>query len=605
MSDASPDVRPLASPRLRTRRWRAIVVESGLPDELAALVTALVRRTRLWPSERADVARELVMHFRDGLASGVSVDDLAQSFGDPAASARLITRARRKSRPTWYFTLLWARRGVAACMLLLLVAYGYLAARYYLAQPVLSRNYAAEFNTASLATDESQRAWPVMLQAIRAFGPLPEFARNNEFPIAPTDPNWAEATVFIHAKADALALVRQAAARPALGVRYSNASDPDLLSALQVRQKVDMVEEAPDVNPMLIGVLLPHLGEMRRFARMLAFDARVALTTGDRDRVMEDLTALLNMSTLAWSEPFIISDLVALAVLDLACMVSCEAAASGHLTPVDLRNLAHRLSIAPATSLDLDFAADAAGFDDFAQRFFTDDGRGNGHTVYASIPKLRHTWGIPDPSGRMIVRAALPAMTIRHVSRAEFHRLTVEATAAAQHDQAIPLWRRSERSGDEVRDRLDQAMGEIFPPMLPLMNGGRMGGVIVSRDIIAARREATLTALAIECHRSKHGTYPSQLAALVPSMLPQHPIDAADGRPLRYQLRDGRPLLYSIGCDEDDDGGRPPKRGVRFAHSFDRAGAQSPFGVMGGGASPQSADDSDGDWIFYPPPANP
>jgi hypothetical protein len=45
----------------------------------------------------------------------------------------------------------------------------------------------------------------------------------------------------------------------------------------------------------------------------------------------------------------------------------------------------------------------------------------------------------------------------------------------------------------------------------------------------------------------------------VPDLLPAVPPDRYDGKPLRYQLVDGKPLVYSIGSDRDDDAGRAPR----------------------------------------------
>ncbi len=68
------------------------------------------------------------------------------------------------------------------------------------------------------------------------------------------------------------------------------------------------------------------------------------------------------------------------------------------------------------------------------------------------------------------------------------------------------------------------------------------------------------------------------------------PIDRYTGEPLRYVFAEGRPRLYSVGRDRDDDGGRP---------TDSPQDAQGPFGP--------SEDDSqqsqyDGDWILWPKP---
>ncbi len=68
--------------------------------------------------------------------------------------------------------------------------------------------------------------------------------------------------------------------------------------------------------------------------------------------------------------------------------------------------------------------------------------------------------------------------------------------------------------------------------------------------------EAALAMLAIEAFRHRNGRYPERLDDLVSGYLPRLPIDYADHRPLRYRRKDDDYVLYSIGTNGLDDGGR-------------------------------------------------
>ncbi|MEN9575327.1 MAG: hypothetical protein RL514_3182 [Verrucomicrobiota bacterium] len=69
-------------------------------------------------------------------------------------------------------------------------------------------------------------------------------------------------------------------------------------------------------------------------------------------------------------------------------------------------------------------------------------------------------------------------------------------------------------------------------------------------------RRVTVTALALERHRLRHGSYPESLAALVPSFLREVPIDFQDAQPLRYQREaNGQFRLWSVGDNGTDEGG--------------------------------------------------
>ncbi len=69
----------------------------------------------------------------------------------------------------------------------------------------------------------------------------------------------------------------------------------------------------------------------------------------------------------------------------------------------------------------------------------------------------------------------------------------------------------------------------------------------------AAARRVLLTDLAVRLYRAEHGEAPSDLNALVPSILKSVPIDPYTNRPLRYQKRGKDGVVYSVGPDRDDD----------------------------------------------------
>ncbi len=71
-------------------------------------------------------------------------------------------------------------------------------------------------------------------------------------------------------------------------------------------------------------------------------------------------------------------------------------------------------------------------------------------------------------------------------------------------------------------------------------------------------------ACGLERYRGANGAYPETLEALVPQFASKLPHDLFDGKPRRYRRTDdGRYLLYSIGWNSKDDGGKmePPKEG--------------------------------------------
>lgn len=64
-------------------------------------------------------------------------------------------------------------------------------------------------------------------------------------------------------------------------------------------------------------------------------------------------------------------------------------------------------------------------------------------------------------------------------------------------------------------------------------------------------------ACALERYRLAHGSYPETLQALDPEFIQQVPRDIVNGAPLKYRRTDNQGfLLYSVGWNETDDGGK-------------------------------------------------
>lgn len=76
---------------------------------------------------------------------------------------------------------------------------------------------------------------------------------------------------------------------------------------------------------------------------------------------------------------------------------------------------------------------------------------------------------------------------------------------------------------------------------------------------VEAERRATQLTLALHAHHAKHGKWPDDLGKIDPKLglknLKALRVDPFSGKRFIYRLKDGKPLLYSVGADGDDDGG--------------------------------------------------
>lgn len=62
--------------------------------------------------------------------------------------------------------------------------------------------------------------------------------------------------------------------------------------------------------------------------------------------------------------------------------------------------------------------------------------------------------------------------------------------------------------------------------------------------------------LAVERYRLKHGHFPADLNKLVPEFLPKVPLDPIDAKPVRYKRTADGVVVYSVGNNRTDDGGK-------------------------------------------------
>jgi hypothetical protein len=80
---------------------------------------------------------------------------------------------------------------------------------------------------------------------------------------------------------------------------------------------------------------------------------------------------------------------------------------------------------------------------------------------------------------------------------------------------------------------------------------------LLSEASLVAQVRATRTAIAVERWRLAHNSdLPDSLAQLVPDFLPLVPPDPFDGQPLRYKKLARGYVVYSVGPDFTDDGGK-------------------------------------------------
>jgi len=543
-----------------------IIRRADLPQSIAAAITTIIRRSRLWRAERADVAAELTAHFRDGLDAGHTPGDLLSAFGSLPIAAALIRRAKRRNRPAVWRAWVAATTAARWGFLLLLGLYSFFFVRYLLLEPRITRNYLAEINAPLAAIPEGDRAWPLYRDAYLALTPIMEQtpaslefpAENAPMRLIDSFGAWdlppetlARAGDYLRLNAGPLDTLRAAAARPSLGAQATTAFDLDMLRqshaiAAVPTSDLSKYRTTHDENAPVVQIVAAEFAPVRLMARMLATDTRLAADAGDAHRAATNIVSMLAIADHFRQRGWLIGDVGAMAVQALALETTSHLLTDHPdlLSDAQLTVLAHDAAAIGAGEPIVRFDAQRLQFDDFLQRIYSDDGSGNGVITRQGLLEmelLTADFGAANPAplhqnGFDLALGPLQSAVIadRASTRQVYHSFIDAIEARARQ----PLWERDNtgnldaRAERFFRDDLNRARYPVVALMVPAFENAS-----VQAERILLRRDAMLTLIALELHRRRNGAYPATLADLSPTLLPIIPRDRLTGQPLCYILR--------------------------------------------------------------------
>ncbi len=602
-----------------------LLAAADLPAPIPARIAAIVRATRLWKSERADIARELIAHAHDALSAGRSPEDTADSLGDPATISKLLRRSTRRKRPWHWQARHRTLQAIGISLLALVGVYIVLFIRFNTGSPSITHNYLAELNERNNAFTDDQKALPAYEALHRAWSPMYHelYRVDAEYRQAENidDPN--NLTAFEHypfsppeAPLYDRLLGAYASARPQLDAAIAASREPVLGMIYSDRHETFVDERGtqffrvlpPTKDPRLAGpvieVLLPALGQARGIAQLIAFDALLAARDKNPDRAAESLTAIFNTARLIGQEHTLIASLVAIAIQTEGenMLLHILHNHPDLLNESHLTAIAHTAAVSGRIARDLDFETERRVFGDFLQRAYTDDGHGDGRLTADGIrlfqlytDALGRT--LEDPAPSLTTRLTGPVAMVMSGSRADqramYDRLLAQVTTSLHTSPGDPstqaLRSDFEKLAAQLRnDRRYWAVSLLAPAF---------DKSVTSAHRAHAHTNATLTTIALHIHHQRTGRWPDTLAELTPHLLPTIPEDPFDpGRPIKYRLIDNTPHVYFVGADAiDNNATRPTDNAERDVSSLDLRYA---------GDFTTKPNVRGADWIIFPPPSS-
>jgi hypothetical protein len=297
-----------------------------------------------------------------------------------------------------------------------------------------------------------------------------------------------------------------------------------------------------------IDALLPHLGYLRKLAMLFELRALAALSNGQSDRAAEDLQTIFCLADSIKTEPFIISQLVRVGMLQCGVQVVWEGLAAHQWSENQLTALQNELQ-----KIDL-----LQGFNLALKSEHT-----FGTELFENLISRR--WLLVGGDSLGVVprdtKKPLPLITVGSlyprcifyqnqlsISRNfdEFIFKTIDATG----HRVFPQKARDETEHLKSLSNFNPytiLLKVMLPPVVSLETRFANAQTVVDEAAIAC---------ALERYRLAHGQYPDALDALTPQFIASLPHDVITGEPLKYRLTgDGQFILYSVGWNETDDGG--------------------------------------------------
>ncbi len=300
------------------------------------------------------------------------------------------------------------------------------------------------------------------------------------------------------------------------------------------------------------NMLLPHLSPVKGAAQKLALAAQLAAEQGKPDEATAAIEDVFHVGRTLEPEPLFISALVRNAGVAIGASSAERVINRVELTDEQVARIQSVIASALATnSLVRGLVGEMA---------FLLDG-----VFLASMSPPSGAIVQPSP-GEKFGYAIYTASGLKGADESAYVDAMIRLQEAASED--FP--RRLTTVSNIVYEVSGGTNGWPFVKMITRMTIPSVARGIEREARMIAALLCAQAALAVERFRMAHGgTLPASLAELVPQYLAAVPSDPYDGKPLRFKPLVKGFVVYSLGEDGDDDGGRPFKRGQKTSGDYD------------------------------------
>jgi acetyl esterase/lipase len=318
-------------------------------------------------------------------------------------------------------------------------------------------------------------------------------------------------------------------------------------------------------NGSVLAALLPQLNQYREAARVLTARAMLRVDEGKLDEAWADLLACHRLARLVGQGSTLIDALVAIAMDRLACGGD-QGLLQARLTPAQIARMRADLDKLPPLPKMVDKI-------NVAERFMFLDCVGmiarDGFRAMSGLSGPAKPEGLFDMLADSAARMMIDWDQILRMGNSWYDRMAdacgkpVRAERAAAMDKIEgELKKLAAKAKDwksqglsmlgNPRSALSERIGQMFVSLLLPAVGAAVG----AEDRGTMQFEVTRLAFAVAAYHADRGTYPEKLADLVPKYVAEVSKDIFNASDLHYRQEGGGYLLYSVGRNGKDDGGK-------------------------------------------------
>ena len=516
----------------------------NLPVSAVEFIRLVIKKMRYRKSARRDVQEELSAHFEDMLKGCASDEERKQKarqligeFGDAKLLGILLRRAKKRCRPLWR-TITARTFQTAGVLVVLFCLY---TVWFLTGRPTISVDYLAVWNQMNRPqVKDEDNAWPHYEKAI---------------------------SLFVEPDRELRKIVGSASGR--VNMEGMNEEDEE-----EIRKWVKLNEAAwqefvaasskpfcyreyryndTDKEKWLLGVLLPHLTEIRGLARLGCWQALIQVDANQPSQAIEDCLAIARAGSHWQGKGTLVEQLVRLAVSGLAYNEILNIVGTKDLSSVDLKHLQQQLlQIYPQGYPLMNVEGERIRFLDTVQHLFTEGGPGGGHLVPHKLVYLG------DITGSMVRLPFYIAAAMVHAGRDETIAKGNELYGLQINRAKMSPYQRHISDPNGVNDMISKLSKYRFFLIRIIMPAIDRASEIAYR--VRASHQATITILALKRWRLEKNEYPANLDELIAGgYLKELPADPFSDKALVYKKTGDDFTLYSVGSNFKDDGGESGK----------------------------------------------